>query len=336
MRSGRVVDGEGFDELIFKPKHEYTDELIRAALRPGSYGERAQVSPGESAVEVLGLTKVFAHGSGQQFQAVDAVAFAVEAGRVGESGSGKSTTARLIHGLARPSAGTVRLAGREATNLVGQARREVWRHIQLVHQNPQVALDPRLTVKQIIAEPLRAFDIGNRAERPQRIAELLDQVGLPHSVLQRRPREFSGGQQQRVAIARALAPHPRVVVLDEALSALDVVTQGRILNLLEQLQRELNLTYLFISHDLDLVRSLADAVAVLWRGRLIEIRTHPPSVWLSSLRLHPRPATRHARKAIARTSGVPGRGVSPRLRHCRMPLRQYLRSGRGKIDVMPL
>jgi peptide/nickel transport system ATP-binding protein len=275
MRSGKVVDTGAIDDLVLRPGHGYTRELLRAAFRPDAPREQAPVPPAEAAVEVLGLTKVFAHGSGQRFTAVDAVSFAVEAGStfalVGESGSGKSTTARLILGLARPTAGTVRLAGRDATNLTGEARRKVWRHIQLVHQNPQVALDPRLTVNQIIAEPLRAFGIGTRADRPRRIAELLDQVGLPIGIAQRRPRELSGGQQQRVAIARALAPHPRIVVLDEALSALDVVTQERILTLLAQLQRRLGLTYLFISHDLELVRSLSDAVAVLRNGRLVEM-----------------------------------------------------------------
>jgi peptide/nickel transport system ATP-binding protein len=225
-------------------------------------------------VEVADLTKVFAHRSGQQFKAVDAVSFAVRAGStfavVGESGSGKSTIARLILGLARPDAGTVHIAGRDVTNLTAEPQREVWRHIQLVHQNPQVALDSRLMVEQIIAEPLKAFHIGERGQRPQRIAELLDQVGLPRSIEQRRPRELSGGQQQRVAIARALAPQPHIMVLDEALSALDLVTQGRILDLLEQLRRELDLTYLFIFHDLGLVRSLSDAVAVPRHGRLIE------------------------------------------------------------------
>jgi peptide/nickel transport system ATP-binding protein len=276
MRNGQVLESGAVDDLVFRPKHNYTRELIRSAFKPSSQGERARSRslPAETAVEVVGLTKVFAHGSGQQFKAVDAVSFAVRAGStfalVGESGSGKSTTARLILGLARPDAGTVRVAGRDVINLAGKAQREVWRHIQLVHQNPQVSLDPRFTVKQIIAEPLNAFDIGNRGQRRQRIAELLDQVGLPRSIEQRRPRELSGGQQQRVAIARALAPQPRIIVLDEALSALDLVTQGRILDLLEQLQRGLNLTYLFISHDLGLVRSLSDAVAVLRYGRLIE------------------------------------------------------------------
>jgi peptide/nickel transport system ATP-binding protein len=274
MRNGQVLDSGVIDDLVFRPRHNYTRELIRSAFKPSARDERAAVLPAEAAVETVGLTKVFAHGAGQQFKAVDTVSFAVEAGStfalVGESGSGKSTIARLILGLARPDAGTVRVAGQDVTNLAGEARRQVWRHIQLVHQNPQVALDPRFTVRQIIAEPLNAFDIGDRDKRPQRIAELLDQVGLPRGVEQRRPRELSGGQQQRVAIARALAPQPRIIVLDEALSALDLVTQGRILDLLEQLQRELNLTYLFISHDLGLVRSLSNAVAVLRHGRLIE------------------------------------------------------------------
>jgi peptide/nickel transport system ATP-binding protein len=274
MRNGQVLDSAAVDELVSRPRHDYTRELIRAAFRPSVRGERTQGLPAEAAVEVAGLTKVFAQGSGQQFKAVDSISFAVPTGStfalVGESGSGKSTTARLILGLARPTAGTVRVGGRDVTNLTGNARREAWRHIQLVHQNPQVALDPRLTVEQIIAEPLHAFDVGSRPQRPRRIAELLDQVGLPQAIARHRPRELSGGQQQRVAVGRARAPQPSIVVLDEALSALDVVTQGRILDLLERLQSELKLTYLFISHDLELVRSLSDAVAVLQHGRLVE------------------------------------------------------------------
>jgi peptide/nickel transport system ATP-binding protein len=186
-------------DLVFKPKHIYTRELIRSAFNQSSRGERAQVVSTEAALEVVGLTKLFTRRPGRQFKAVDSVSFSVEAGStfalVGESGSGKSTTARLILGLDRPDAGAVRVNGRDVTNLTGAARREVWRHIRLVHQNPQVALDPRFTVKQIIAEPLNAFDIGNRPQRPQRLAELLDQVGLPRSVAQRHPRELSGGQQ---------------------------------------------------------------------------------------------------------------------------------------------
>jgi peptide/nickel transport system ATP-binding protein len=156
------------------------------------------------------------------------------------------------------------------THLRRRAQREVWREVQLVQQNPQVALDPRLTVEQIVDEPLRSFGLGDRAQRRRRVAELLDQVGLSGSFTTRKPRELSGGQQQRVAIARALAPRSPIVVLDEALSALDVVTQSRILTLLRDVQRELDLTYLFISHDLDLVRSISDRVAVLRSGRVVE------------------------------------------------------------------
>ncbi|WP_233236571.1 ABC transporter ATP-binding protein [Bordetella sp. LUAb4] len=277
MRNGEVLESGPVEELVFNPTQPYTRDLAASAFKVRSVdsrGVRPQPVDARRAIEVAGLSKVFAHGSGQRFKAVDAVSFAVPTGStfalVGESGSGKSTVARLILGLARASEGTVRVDGKDATNLAGDAQREVWRHIQLVQQNPQVALDPRFTIAQIIAEPLHAFGIGDRSQRPHRVAELLDQVGLPRAVAQRRPRELSGGQQQRVAIARALAPQPRIVVLDEALSALDVVTQARIVDLLDRLQRDLNLTYLFISHDLEVVRSLSDYVAVLRQGRLIE------------------------------------------------------------------
>lgn len=296
MRNGRVVESGPVEDLVFRPTQPYTRDLAASAFKVRAVGGRTgrpQPDAGKRAIEVTGLTKIFAQGSGQQFKAVDAVSFAVPAGStfalVGESGSGKSTVARLILGLAHASAGTVRVDGRDATALTGDAQREVWRHIQLVQQNPQVALDPRLSVEQIIAEPLHAFGIGERAQRPHRVAELLDQVGLPRNIAQRRPRALSGGQQQRVAIARALAPRPRIVVLDEALSALDVVTQARIIDLLDRLQRELDLTYLFISHDLEVVRSLSDFVAVLRHGRLIEsgptgsVFEHPRSPYTRAL-----------------------------------------------------
>ncbi|MET0389424.1 MAG: ABC transporter ATP-binding protein [Polyangiales bacterium] len=294
MRGGEVLDGGAIDQLIHTPRHSYTQELISSAFRV-SRSERAgapSVNP-VPAVEVRGLTKLFAHGQHAHFKAVDDVSFAVTAGStfalVGESGSGKSTTARLILGLGRPDAGSVHIGGQDVTRLTAAAQREVWRQIQLVHQNPQVALDPRLTIAEIVEEPLRAFGIGRREERQKQVAALLDRVGLSGALATRKPRELSGGQQQRVAIARALAPRSRIVVLDEALSALDVATQGRILDLLAELQRELDLTYMFISHDLDLVRSLADHVAVLRRGRLVEtgptaqIFAHPTDPYTRAL-----------------------------------------------------
>ncbi|MGA5539343.1 dipeptide ABC transporter ATP-binding protein [Mycolicibacterium nivoides] len=277
MRNGEVLDNGPIDDLVLRPEHDYTRQLISSAFGlggSGAPGSRAPAAPADPVVEVVGLTKVFAHGPNGHFKAVDDVTFTLTRNStfalVGESGSGKSTTARLILGLTRPDAGEVSIEGTEVTGLRRQAKRDVWRKIQLVQQNPQVALDPRLTVEQIVDEPLRSFGLGDRTDRRRRVTELLDQVGLPGSFATRKPRELSGGQQQRVAIARALAPRSPIVVLDEALSALDVVTQRRILGLLHEVQRELELTYLFISHDLDLVRSISDHVAVMRRGSVVE------------------------------------------------------------------
>ncbi|MDF3336403.1 ABC transporter ATP-binding protein [Mycolicibacterium septicum] len=277
MRNGEVLDNGPIDDLVLRPEHGYTRQLISSAFGLGDRGaqvSRAASAPADPVVEVKGLTKVFTRGPNGHFKAVDDVTFTLTRNStfalVGESGSGKSTTARLILGLTRPDSGQVTIEGTDATGLRRQARRDVWRKIQLVQQNPQVALDPRLTVEQIVDEPLRSFGLGDRTDRRRRVAELLDQVGLAGSFATRKPRELSGGQQQRVAIARALAPRSPIVVLDEALSALDVVTQRRILDLLHEVQRELELTYLFISHDLDLVRSISDHVAVMRRGRIVE------------------------------------------------------------------
>lgn len=277
MRNGEVLDSGPVRELVLRPRHDYTRELITGAFGLGNRTARAEVAtPPDTApaIEINELTKTFTHGPHGSFRAVDHVSVRVTPNTtfalVGESGSGKSTTARLILGLTRADSGQVRIGGRDVTALRGRAQREVWREIQFVQQNPQIALDPRLTVEQIIDEPLRSFRLGDRATRRQRVTELLDQVGLPESLRSRKPRELSGGQQQRVAIARALAPRSPIVVLDEALSALDVVTQERILDLLDEVQRELALTYLFISHDLDLVRSISDDVAVMRHGRVVE------------------------------------------------------------------
>lgn len=277
MRNGRVLDSGPIDDLVLKPIHDYTRQLISSAFGLGGTGApvpNVPVAAAAPVVEVKSLTKAFTHGPSGHFKAVDDVTFALTRNStfalVGESGSGKSTTARLILGLARPDSGQVYIDGDEVTDLRRQAKRDVWRKIQLVQQNPQVALDPRLTIEQIVGEPLRSFGLGDRTARRRRVAELLDQVGLAGSFATRKPRELSGGQQQRVAIARALAPRSPIVVLDEALSALDVVTQRRILDLLDEVQRELALTYLFISHDLDLVRSISDHVAVMRRGQVVE------------------------------------------------------------------
>ncbi|MEG0936333.1 MAG: dipeptide/oligopeptide/nickel ABC transporter ATP-binding protein, partial [Clostridia bacterium] len=205
---------------------------------------------------------------------VDRVSFSVARGTthaiVGESGSGKTTTARAVVGFRPPTSGRILIEGQDLTALRGEALRLARRRLQLVPPNPFSSLDPRQTTIEIIEAPLRNYERLARAEREQRVREMLERVGLAPALLSRRPRALSGGQRQRVAIARALVLQPQVVVFDEAVSALDVTVQAQILALLEKLQRALGLTYLFISHDLAVVRQIADTVSVLHNGRQVD------------------------------------------------------------------
>jgi peptide/nickel transport system ATP-binding protein len=227
-------------------------------------------------LEIRNLTKTFPTHSafGRQtgeVKAVSDVSFAIEKGQVyglaGESGSGKSTIARMIMGLTRPTSGAILIDGQDIAGQIGT--RAHGRRVQMVFQNPGASLNPRRTVAQSIAVPLVAHDF-DRADQPRRIGELLDMVQLPQAFAQRYPHELSGGQKQRVAIARALAVAPKLLVLDEPTSALDVSVQARVMDLLTDLGRALDLTFLFISHDLSLMRNFAQRVGILYLGEIVE------------------------------------------------------------------
>ncbi|MER7332664.1 MULTISPECIES: ABC transporter ATP-binding protein [unclassified Micromonospora] len=288
MRDGRVEEQGATAAVLARPEAEYTRRLLRDApsLTPRQFRDvrpPARIPDGEGAaseqpyaVVARDLVKEFRVGR-KAFRAVDGVSFDVRRGTthalVGESGSGKTTTARMVVRFAAPTSGSVTIGGTDVARLRGEELRQLRRRVQLVYQNPAGSLDPRQSVGDIVAEPLRNFRLGDRAGRGRRVRDPIDRVALPQTVLDRKPRELSGGQRQRVAIARALAVEPEVLVLDEAVSALDVTVQGQILDLFDGLQRELGLTYLFISHDLSVVRQISDTVSVMRKGRIVETGT---------------------------------------------------------------
>ena len=257
-------------------------------------------------MEVAGLDKhypirrgLFGRATGA-VRAVDGVGFHLGRGEtlalVGESGCGKSTTARLVLRLIQPSAGTIRFEGTDITGLRGEPLRRLRRRMQMVFQDPFASLNPRMTVGAILEEPLLVHGVGGTAaERRDRVAELLGAVGLAPHHAARHPHEFSGGQRQRVGIARALAVEPALVVLDEPVSALDVSVQAQVVNLLADLKARLGLSYLFIAHDLAVVKHVADRVAVMYLGRIVE--TAPKAVLFSDPR---HPYTRALLSAVPR------------------------------------
>jgi peptide/nickel transport system ATP-binding protein len=294
IHRGEVVEAGAAQSILRNPQHEYTQRLVAAApslmardKRSAQIRSRVAAEAAEQAAKHAGLsddilvvsdlTKTYrdSHGAPwrrSEFRAVDGVSFRVRRAStlaiVGESGSGKSTLARMVLGLLPLTSGTVIFDGQD----VGAVHETLAfrRRIQPVFQNPYSSLDPRYSVFRAIEEPLHIHRVGDRRSRQQAVHELVDQVALPSSVLGRLPRELSGGQRQRVAIARALALRPDVLVCDEAVSALDVLVQAQILELLGELQANLGLTYVFISHDLAVIRQISDDVLVMRGGRVVE------------------------------------------------------------------
>lgn len=283
MQHGRIVEEGDAREILTAPQHPYTRALLAAApgLRAPATGatrrERAPQAAGASTapplLELARVRKEFALHGRRSLVAVDDVSLTVGRAEtvavVGESGSGKTTTARLALRLERPSAGEILFDGIDLVHAGREELRALRRRFQLVHQSPYASLDPRFSVADIVDEPLRAYGV-DRATRAARVAALIDQVALPAEFAHHRPAELSGGQRQRVAIARALALRPDLVVLDEAVSALDVSVQAQILALLADIQAESGVAYLFISHDLSVVREISDRVVVMSGGRVVE------------------------------------------------------------------
>ena len=300
---------------------------------PGeSSGAVAEAAPdgGDVLISVAGLKKHFPITGGLlkrtigAVRAVDDVNFDIYRGEtlglVGESGSGKTTTGRVILQLHEPTEGSVVFEGQELTSMSKRSLRALRPKMQIIFQDPQASLNPRMTVGSIIGEPLKEHGTGSKTEIDRRVDELLTMVGLDPSHANRYPHEFSGGQRQRIGIARAIALNPDFVVCDEAIAALDVSIQAQVVNLLEDLQEELGLTYLFISHDLSMVRHIADRIAVMYLGKIIELADvhdlhehprHPYTQALHSAVPVPDPVAEQLRQRVILEGDIPSPANPP-------------------------
>jgi peptide/nickel transport system ATP-binding protein len=278
MREGAIVERGSLERIFYSPADPYTRRLLDAVVRIDSAPPLRSRDEGEPLLEVTDLVKHYPVKRGLLFdrvRAVDGVSFALHRGEtlglVGESGSGKSTLARAILQLRAPDSGSVRFEGREIAGLSRRRMRPLRRQMQMVFQDPDASLNPRKRIGAIVGEPLRLQGAMRGAELRREVLGLLDRVGLAPEHYGRFPREFSGGQRQRIGIARALALRPKLIVADEPVSALDVSIRAQILDLLSELQEELGLTYVFVAHDIGVVRHVSDRIAVMHEGRIVEL-----------------------------------------------------------------
>lgn len=277
FRNGQLLEQGDTAAVIQQPQHPYTQRLLNDVLHSDQPASRSpQLSPqgASPAIRLQGVSKQFILNRQQKMQALNNISLSVARGTthalVGESGSGKTTLARILLGFERADAGTLEISGQSVTGYSTAQWRRLRQKIQFVYQNPFSSLDPHQTLFAAIEEPLLNFEPLSREQRREKVLAVAQQVALDPALLQRRPQQLSGGQRQRVAIARALILQPEILVLDEATSALDVTVQSQILNLLQELQQRLSLTYLFITHDLQVVRRIAHQVTVLRGGEKVE------------------------------------------------------------------
>jgi ABC-type glutathione transport system ATPase component len=281
MYKGEIVEQGLTRDILNRPQHEYTQKLLAAvpdidAAPAKAAVEIAAVEPAKPGhlLEAIDLKKVYRSQSGGEFTAVNSLNLSVKTGEifgvVGESGSGKSTLARMLMRLIEPTSGDVIFDGQNISGLSGEPLRQMRRHMQFVFQNPHSALNGRHTIGDAIGEPLRIQTNMSRRDIEARTEALLDIVQLPRTFKYRYPHELSGGQKQRVCIARAIALNPRLLILDEPTSALDISVQAQVLDFLQTLRAELNLTYVFISHNLAVIRQICDRTIVMKRGEIVE------------------------------------------------------------------
>ncbi|HUH53593.1 MAG TPA: ABC transporter ATP-binding protein [Microbacteriaceae bacterium] len=315
MFRGKVVEQGPAKQILESPKHPYTKSLVKAApsvaaarLQPAAFTEQSQAAEKfattDNLVEMHNLTKVYPiRGNKEDFYAVKDVSLEIPRGKtvsiVGESGSGKTTTARMLLKVIEPTSGSILFEGKDISKFTKAETRSFRQRVQPIFQDPYSSLNPMFTIERLVGEPLEFYKRGSASERRTKVRELLDQVALPSSMMRRYPSELSGGQRQRVAIARALALQPELIVSDEPVSALDVLVQDQILTLLRDLQKEHGLSYLFISHDLAVVRLISDYVCVMKDGALVEAAT--------SEEIFANPRHQYTRKLLA---SIPGNALN--------------------------